>query len=611
MKNMLRRKIDRLLSEGEGKQLAWLTGLVLVLYAIFCLVGRIWGLDWTDVLTLYIDAGNFPIDHKANDFFSLIVSLCGLLILSAILISVFSNVFSNISEAYRKGERRYRFKGHVLILGGNYMLKDMLRAINGNRDFDGKDIVIMTSGDVESLREDSETALDDSRFCGRITWYKGERDNEEDLRSACAAQAAYIYVIGEDGEDTHDSLSVKALDLLHGICGGDGSPIPCYVTLEMRSSLDVFQYLPKEEGSRLRTEIINTRDYCAEQLLVNTDFIPVPAEGKHLHIVIAGCTRTARAFAGVASQICHFPGFASDGKRTVISFVDGGMREQMDHFVAGRQRLFDLSHYSYLSPDGREDHSPLPEYGDFLDIEWEFVDSPLASPFVRSELAKWAADPGQELVLAICYDDSSVNLSAALHLPKALYKAGTPIAVYQSSHAEILQKAVESGMYGGIVCFGEASPANDALFLRRSLRGMRVNYLYNLEYGNPPAASAGEAWAGLSFAHKMSSIASANSIPLKLRSFGLEPTQAAVDALQADTLESLSEVEHRRWMSSVLLMGYSAAPAAERCDRSRFKELKDKEFIHLDIAPYSELAHEADKDMLIVKNIPYIFDIKK
>ena len=39
-------------------------------------------------------------------------------------------------------------------------------------------------------------------------------------------------------------------------------------------------------------------------------------------------------------------------------------------------------------------------------------------------------------------------------------------------------------------------------------------------------------------------------------------------------------------MASVLLMGYSAS--------------------HPDIAPYSELAHEADKDLLIVKNIPYI-----
>ncbi len=33
-----------------------------------------------------------------------------------------------------------------------------------------------------------------------------------------------------------------------------------------------------------------------------------------------------------------------------------------------------------------------------------------------------------------------------------------------------------------------------------------------------------------------------------------------------------------------------------------------KEFIHLDIAPYDELAHEADKDRLIVQNIPYIMN---
>ncbi len=160
-------------------------------------------------------------------------------------------------------------------------------------------------------------------------------------------------------------------------------------------------------------------------------------------------------------------------------------------------------------------------------------------------------------------------------------------------------------MFGCLTCYGEASPDNDALLLRRSLRGKRVNYVYDKQYGNPPATSAEEAWAGLSFAHKLSSIASANSIPLKLRAFGLEPTQASIDALDDDTIEALSEVEHRRWMASVLLMGYSAAPAAERRDRSRFKELKSKEFVHLDIAPYSELAHEADKDMLIVKNIPY------
>ncbi len=40
-----------------------------------------------------------------------------------------------------------------------------------------------------------------------------------------------------------------------------------------------------------------------------------------------------------------------------------------------------------------------------------------------------------------------------------------------------------------------------------------------------------------------------------------------------------------------------------------FNQLKKEKFIHLDIAPYDELPHEQQKDLAIVKNIPYI--IKK
>ena len=605
---MFRRKIDRLLSVGEGKQLAWLTVIVLVLYGIFCLIGRIWGLDWTDVLTLYLDPGNFPIDHQASDIFSLIVTLVGLLILSAVLISLFSNVFSNIAEAYRKGERRYRFRDHVLILGGGHPLGDMLKALRENPDFAGREILVMTSTDVETLRADMETAIDDAAFCRRITWYRGEQDKREDLLGARASLANCIYLIGEDGEPAHDSLNIGAMDLLKEICGGEGPAIPCYITLEMHSSQDVFQYLPKEGDSRLRVEVVNTSDYLAEQLLVDTPFLPVPQAGQRLHIVIAGSNRTARSFAAVAAQICHFPDFAASRCRTRITFIDPDIREAMDNFVANRQSLFDLSHYAYVCPDGREDHAPKEEYGDFLDLEWEFVDSHLSSPFIREQLEAWAADPAQRLVVALCYEDAAAAFSAALHLPQALYKAGVPVAVYRKDHPELMEKAVATGMFGHICCYGEAMPGSDALLLRRSERGRRVNYLYDLEYGNPPAASAAEAWAGLSFAHQLSSIASANSIPMKLRAFGLEPTRGSVDALDAGALEALSEVEHRRWMISVLLMGYRAAPKCERSDRSRFKELKNKEFIHLDIAPYDELAHEANKDRLIVQNIPYIIN---
>ena len=604
---MFRRKIDRLLSVGEGKQLAWLTVVVLVMYGLFCLIGRIWGLDWTDVLALYLDAGNFPLDHQASDIFSLVVALVGLLILSAVLISLFSNVISNISESYRKGERRYRFRDHVLILGGSRQLVGMLNALRENRASDGKDIVVLTSADVEKLRAETEIAVDDARFCKRVTWCHGDRSNEEDLLSVRVAKASAIYLIGEDGEEAHDSLSVSSLDLLERICAGPGVPIPCFVTLDMHASLDIFQYLPNRSASRLQTEIIHTGDYIAEQLLVDSLFLPVPTEGEFLHIVIAGSARMARSFASVAAHICHFPGFAVGKHRTRISFVDAGIRERMDEFVSNHQSLFDLSHYSYVTPEGREEMAPRKEFGDFQDIEWEFIDSPLASPYVRGELVGWAQDAGKNLVLAICQEDSDANLTAALHLPKELYAAGIPIAVYQKEHGVLMDKAVATGLFGNICCYGESSPANDALFVRRSLRGKRVNYLYDLEYGNPPAANAEEAWAALPFAHKLSSIASANSIPIKLRSFSLEASRTCMDGLAADTLEALAEVEHRRWMTSVLLMGYSAAPAAERSDRSRFKELK-KQFIQLDIAPYEELAGEADKDRLIVMNIPYILN---
>ena len=78
--------------------------------------------------------------------------------------------------------------------------------------------------------------------------------------------------------------------------------------------------------------------------------------------------------------------------------------------------------------------------------------------------------------------------------------------------------------------------------------------------------------------------------------------------ISEEQLASLSEVEHRRWMMSVLQMGYRAATKEQRQYRENFKSLKEKELIHLDIAPYDEIPFEVDKDEFIVKNIPYIIN---
>ena len=497
---MFRRKIDRILSEGEGKQLAWLAGIALALFLLLVLIGGIWALGWTEILNLYLDPGSYPLEAKRGsqgslNFFSLLIAFGGILVLNALTVSAFSNVFDNISEKYRKGERRYKLKNHILILGGGQQLLDMLKALRVTPEFDGKDIVVMTSSDVEALRDEIETAIDDKRFCSRVIWYRGERDNEDDLRSACVPAASRIYLIGEDDEEAHDSVSVSATELLRDLCAGDGAAIPCFVTLEMHSSMDVFNYLPGEKGSRLQVEIINASDYLAEQLLVDTDFLPVPEDGEALHIVIAGFTRTARSIASVAAQICHFP----KGGRTVISFVDSGMQEKMDNYVSNHQSLFDLSHYTYVSPVGRTGYVPKNGYGDFLDVEWEFIDSHLSSELVRGQLEKWAADPKQKLVMVLCYEDAAAGISAALHLPKAVYKGGVPVAVYQKDHPEVLNAALATGQFGALTSFGEAAEDSDALFLRRSLRGKRVNYLYDRKYGGG-SATPDDAWARLPFA---------------------------------------------------------------------------------------------------------------
>ncbi len=259
--------------------------------------------------------------------------------------------------------------------------------------------------------------------------------------------------------------------------------------------------------------------------------------------------------------------------RTVITFIDGDMRRKMDDFVANNQDLFDLSHYRYVSPTESEDHKPNEQYGDFLDVEWEFMDSQLSSPFVRQQLQEWACDPKLKLIIALTYDDAATNAAAALHLPHEIYKSDTNIAVYQKEHTELIDKAIATGRYGHLVCFGEAIAANDALFIHRAERGKRVNFVYNQKYGEDnKAANADEAWIKISHAHKQSSIASANSIPLKLRAFDLKAKRADIDAMSDEMLNMLSEVEHRRWMISMLFMGYQAASIEERKEKRKDKK---------------------------------------
>ena len=156
----LHRKIDGLLSEGRGMQLIWLVIILVVSFLVF------WGISefifrdgffqWQDIVALYLDPGVFA-GAGRHDLFRLFITLFGAFFFAAMLISVVSNIFENISDSYKKGETRYRFENHILILGANHMLIGMLAKLRERfREDDAYreiHIVIMTTQPVEALRD--------------------------------------------------------------------------------------------------------------------------------------------------------------------------------------------------------------------------------------------------------------------------------------------------------------------------------------------------------------------------------------------------------------------------------------------------------------------------
>ena len=146
------------------------------------------------------------------------LAILGAIIFASLLINVIGNIFENIIESYNKGESRYAFKDHILILGNNRLLPSMLGRLlqedTSGMDpeelaMTGRDIVIMTSSPVEPLKGSLEAFFGKSRlkqFRSRVTFYHDDRDNMANLEEACARDAWCIYLLGEENEPGHDYI---------------------------------------------------------------------------------------------------------------------------------------------------------------------------------------------------------------------------------------------------------------------------------------------------------------------------------------------------------------------------------------------------------------------
>ena len=578
MKYPFKRKIDQLLAKGSGEQLGWLCALTLFIIGIAILVVKLFffgDMAWEDVVGIFIDSG-YSLEPGAHYWFRLILAILSTFVFSALLISVFTNIFDNISESVQNGERRYRLKGHVLVIGKGTSLSNVVRALLDK----GKTVVVLCGDNPELGNE--------------VYYYHGTQTDENDILSARPYDAECIYLLGDDSDPNHDALNLRTLSILKKAVPVSDRKIPCFLSIREQETKEVFHFMKNasetnDSESGLMVNIVDEFEYYAEQLLVGTDFLPVikSSDDKSARFIIFGSGQVAVSTALELAHICHYPSFARNGRRTVITMIDSGISSCYQSMQAAHASLFGMSHHSFISGSGiRTEHTPEAE-NDFLDIEWEFIEAGCNNPLSRKIICEAAGNPCEELRLLVCLEDSHEAIECALHLPEASHSASRT-ALYLNDSADIVNLAVSTGMFGDITIFGLANEKiSDPLMDDRLKHGQKVNYIYNKAYVNPPAASPEEAWYSISEADKCSSIFCACALPLRKRCFDIDSDRMTV-----------YEAEHRRWMMSALLMGYKPGPVKDK-----------KRFIHPDIVPFDSLSEEEkEKDRILIDAIDYILD---
>ena len=670
------RWFDRSFSRGWLDQVTFLTLTISGFIGVWYLVALSFPgeRNFMRILELMMDPGAFIGSDKLEEhtfpiFFSWVIAISGAVLFSAMMITVIGNIVSNRIDEFKKGLLRYDFDNHILILGANSMLVNMLKEIAADSHLSKKKVVVLTENDTEKLQDSVAVKFPDYAKKLDVTFLYGLREQEETLKYVQADEAHSIYILGEDNEPDHDSKNIRCWRIIQRLCRGISYQIQCFMVVDRLSSFHVFQFSSNEGNSTLRLTVINSLENWAQRALIarvldeSRQYPSIIGESeedfdKDVRFVVFGMTQMAYVMATTVAHIVHKPNFVegqgANTKRTKICFVLPDIHQEMNFFKGHYESLFKLSHSTYMKYEKLDDDKwgwkevhdePDADYGDFLDVEWVFIDGSIEDVHVRKLLSDYAADKNEKLSIAICNHDSNSNVAASLYLPDTIYDKNVPIFVYQPDEGDILSFANGTGKYSNVYPFGMKSDCYDPLFKNRLSKAKKINYLYDLQNNGKPYLAMGSQkeietlWNNItSYVLMYSNIYAAASIPVKL---GLMQRNLSVSgccpAFTEDEVETLARIEHNRWNMEKLLMGFSALTIKQRNAMMKLKkgepltdddlkqlsaalspnslpheldhgainkDLKTKLFKHKDITPYNDLMEDSrDYDRAIVRNI--------
>lgn len=506
-------------------------------------VNKLWQLFY-----FYADPGNqmsVTWETDKSRWMGLIVSTLGSIFLSGLLISTITNVFERRADKWRTGFSYYKLKNHIVIIGSDQMVSGL---VNQLCEDSNNSIVVMTSTDVERMRNSLYATLNNKKDQKRIIVNYGSRDSENYLNNINIAYAKEVYILGDtsefdDIESYHDSLNVQCVTLIAKICKHNGRKVlPCHVLFDYKTTYHVFQYadLSPEITDYIDFHPFNFYDLWARKVLVTghskeedikykpLDYIPITSKDsdKFVHLIIIGMSKMGQAMALQASHIAHFPNYRK--KKTKITFIDRNCKEEMGEFKQKCGELFKVSRSKYIDADAWheakerfvEGDSPIIEerfitqYGladeyqhlvdkddkdkEFLDIEWEFIKGDDHNSVVQELLKKYVSDENAIITVAVCLNLTHISLRSAMHLPKAYYEKEKkiPILVQQRKTSTMVSTLNGKGLdedkrqlllYENIIPFGMVYNCYDLNMVSTEVcKRIAATYDYFYEYENNP-----------------------------------------------------------------------------------------------------------------------------
>ncbi|MCL2181205.1 MAG: hypothetical protein FWB83_08755 [Treponema sp.] len=643
----LTRAIDRIISGSLGKQILFFIFLAAVVFSILFAARMILfprlpetpadRTFWNTVHN-FINSGGFEHLNGNERLLVFLTNIFGMVMFAGILVALFTNTIYQRIARIRNGEIYYSYNDHVVVIGYDHICDELIEQ-HARKD----ELVLQTSDDVGKVRRVLFYNLN-GNLRKKVNVVSGNRILLEDIEKLNIHKSKVIYLFGDMNEDAHDSKNIDCLKIIIDILKKTGRKnIPCHVLFKHHSTFAAFE---RQEISGVREHIdfipINFYDMWAQKVFVKNKYnggeiIYTPLDHKavtaectrRVHLVILGMSDMGIALGLQAAQICHFPNFITKGIKTRITFIDKEADVKMNSLKFRLRGLFNEIDYSYqyFSENVKNDNKSGKVK--FTDIEMEFIKAHFEDDEVQKYLEQTALGETSYLTIAVTLHDSSAALAAALYLPPIVFDSGVSVLVRQEqSHAivSMLSKEREGDIYRkykNLRPFGmlnkcyEISKADDLL-------PMMVKYAYDetrfdveqtitefdekiirenwenkwKESENMPALKASNRYA-------------ANFIPVKQRSLCIKE---GVE-LDREQINLASLIEHNRWVTEKLLVGFRAPTPEEAAEISSDKKKREyykAKFIHQDIVAFHELGEDIKNinvqiyDTNISRALPYM-----